>query len=397
MTPSQDFQLVTSPLSSNLVSYAVPNPDLIEYIERFNNPIVLRKVAGTVSTYMSDFIHNSPCYDQTFVFDPCSPTGATLSIDGYSTQDTRAFAPAHSCNPGIAEQPDPGVSQGIYSFGDFITVTPGGQYADEPAVSCEYQPFTFYRYGLSWTSDGPTVNTTVLSTRSFPPAPRLAYARIQGPALEYGCRAKLCPPSEIVVQIESADPWMSAYAKTYSAQLLSYERCTHRSQVAQIFGGRLEWSFDAPLMIAASGTSSVPVFVGSSQTVSWDWWISRSFSVLVRHGLSITGVIADLNQMEISLYAYETMYARPTDPARWINGPIYRADIPILEASATQCIGEDVQKFCDPGKVISAGVNCAIRAIRPQFATRASLNQFLNASGTEYDSYNVPVSVRVTL
>jgi hypothetical protein len=101
--------------------------------------------------------------------------------------------------------------------------------------------------------------------------------------------------------------------------------------------------------------------------------------------------------MEISLYAYETMYARPTDPARWINGPIYRADIPILEASATQCIGEDVQKFCDPGKVISAGVNCAIRAIRPQFATRASLNQFLNASGTEYDSYNVPVSVRVTL
>ena len=123
---------------------------------RFSRPIVLRRVQGTNYTYLSDPILIKPCDRVRYRFDACA---ACL---GYSCSNTprlyvypvnassRWTVPVSSQINGdyplgtwgrTAYVASPASWQSekdsfVYHFGNFATVSPGGEYAPEPAVVC---------------------------------------------------------------------------------------------------------------------------------------------------------------------------------------------------------------------------------------------------------------------
>jgi hypothetical protein len=162
------------------------------YLARISQPIVLRKVAGTNHTYLSDPINIKPCAQVRYRFDAC-PSGSDIlpSLSAFSVQSdshkthpsAKLFADAPLCAwnaPDYRQNPSNYQSAKdthVYTFGDFATVTPGGTYQPEQQLLC-----------------GGSV-ADILS-------------------LAEGCFGTQCPPSALQVTIEGGDnPWI---AGTYS-------------------------------------------------------------------------------------------------------------------------------------------------------------------------------------
>jgi hypothetical protein len=168
------------------------------YLARISQPIVLRKVAGTNHTYLSDPINIKPCAQVRYRFDACPyyvPGGSGSDIlpalSAFSVQSNshkthpsaKIFADAPLCAwnaPDYRQTPSNYQSAKdthVYTFGDFATVTPGGTYQPEQQLLC-----------------GGSVSD------------RLSLAE--------GCLGTKCPPSALQVTIEGGDqPWI---AGTYS-------------------------------------------------------------------------------------------------------------------------------------------------------------------------------------
>lgn len=167
------------------------------YLARIGQPIVLRKVAGTFHTYLSDPINIKPCGQVRYRFDACeacvrdsdcaaSPrlTVYDVSPSGWTTHPSSSiFADRPLCVWNRQQyQTTPADYQNVkntfvYQFGNFATVSPGGTYAPEQQLLC-----------------GGTA------------ADKLSLAE--------GCMGAKCPPSEVQVIVEGGQE--PDFAGTYA-------------------------------------------------------------------------------------------------------------------------------------------------------------------------------------
>jgi hypothetical protein len=177
------------------------------YIPRFTSPIVLRKVAGTSHSYISDPIQIRPCVKVRYSFDACfttpneqsprltcttTPSGAHFTELGNQSSSS-IWTPAPMCVwEAEAYQADPSayadyLNEYVYHFGNFATVSPGGNYAPETQLLC-----------------------------GRPSADNIS--------LMSGCRGVKCPPTEIQLVIVNSRPDFAADG-TYALPL-TYAVCT---------------------------------------------------------------------------------------------------------------------------------------------------------------------------
>jgi hypothetical protein len=140
------------PLSSITQGASVVRTGCDSFMPRFSQPIVLRKVAGTTSTYLSDPILVRACTQVRYRFDTCPAELGYLDytyqplLYVYSTRQShpssRVFTPYAACEwTAAASAANPsGYAQYksalIYQFGDFATVSPGGSYTPEQQLLC---------------------------------------------------------------------------------------------------------------------------------------------------------------------------------------------------------------------------------------------------------------------
>jgi hypothetical protein len=123
---------------------------------RFSQPIVLRRVQGTNYTYLSDPILTKPCDRVRYRFDACAaclgyscsntPRLSVYPVDARSKWTVPVSSQingdyplgtwgrtAYVTSPASWQSEKDGF---VYHFGNFATVSPGGEYVSEPAVVC---------------------------------------------------------------------------------------------------------------------------------------------------------------------------------------------------------------------------------------------------------------------
>jgi len=172
------------------------------YLTRIQSPIILRKVQGAFAAYRyyaSDPILIRPCREVRYIFRACDPSpslevyvqiGTTGDLSQTSNLST-IFADKPPCmwnrqqyesDPDAYEQ---AINSNVYTFGNFATVSPGGTYQPETRTICTPPDGSAASYQYS---------------------------------LAEGCNGGKCPPSEVVVKVESS---VRIPAGSYSVPLQS--------------------------------------------------------------------------------------------------------------------------------------------------------------------------------
>lgn len=127
------------------------------HMPRYSQPIVLRRVQGLNYTYLSDPVLIKPCARVRYRFDSCPaciPNGTCASqprLSVYADKTTPGWTGPISAQIfgdypqsywnrlAYIESPQSWQDEKdnfVYQFGNFATVSPGGQYAAEPVVVC---------------------------------------------------------------------------------------------------------------------------------------------------------------------------------------------------------------------------------------------------------------------
>jgi hypothetical protein len=187
-----------------------------DHLSRIQSPIILRRVLNSsYRFYASDPILIRPCREVRYIFYACDPSPALqvavqigtsgslnqTSVLGYIFSDKPPCIwnrQQYENDPDSYEQ---AINSNVYTFGNFATVSPGGTYQPETRTICTPPDGSAATYAYS---------------------------------LAEGCNGQKCPPSEVVVTIESND---AIPAGAYSVPLQGLSCETSGAYACTYFAG----------------------------------------------------------------------------------------------------------------------------------------------------------------